>query len=389
MRRLAFVLLVSTCSAATAAPQLGPTLSDHAVLQRGQPIPVWGMARPGETVTVSLGSSTNTAKADRKGNWRVELPAMQAGGPYVLTASSATGTTTASDVLIGDVWLCSGQSNMEFPVRRALNGEGETQAAGDLQLRLMKVPQQLAEVPQDSFSKMPSWKAAVPETVGDFSAACYFMVRELRSSQNVPIGAIDDSWGGTPIRAWMNEASARASGAATVAELAALHRSNPTAATRQFGDQWGAWWRSQTGDAPGKEPWNTPAGLNWKPLPSLTYWDAWGSDWTKHIGAIWAERVITLSESEAKQAATLSLSAVDDADQTFVNGAAVGGLNDPANPRSYPVPVGVLKPGENRIVVYVRNNWGPGGFAGPPDKFARSEERRVGKECRSRWSPYH
>ena len=370
MRRIAFVLLVSTCSAAAAAPQLAPTLSDHAVLQRGQPIPVWGMAQPGETVTVSLGSSTRTAKADRKGNWSVELPAMQAGGPYVVTASSATGKATASDVMIGDVWLCSGQSNMEFPVRRALNGEGEAQAAADPQLRLMKVPQQLAEVPQNSFSKMPNWKAAVPETVSDFSAACYFMVRELRVSQKVPIGVIDDSWGGTPIRAWMNEASARASGAATVAELAALHRSNPTAATRKFGDQWGAWWRSQTGDALGEEPWNTSAGLSWKPLPSLTYWDSWGSDWTKHIGAIWAERVITLSASEAKQAATLSLSAVDDVDQTFVNGVAVGGLNDPANPRSYPVPVGVLKAGENRIVVYVRNNWGPGGFAGPAEKFA-------------------
>ena len=370
MRRLAFVLLVSTCSAASAAPQLGPTLIDHAVVQRDQPIPVWGTAGPGETVTVSLGSSTSSAKADRKGNWRVEMPAMQAGGPYVVTASSARGRTIARDVMIGDVWLCSGQSNMEFPVRRALNGEGEAQAAADPQLRLMKIPQQLAEVPQNGFSKMPIWRAAVPETVGDFSAACYFMVRELRASQKVPIGAIDDSWGGTPIRAWMNEASARASGAATVAELAALHRSNPAAATRRFGDQWGAWWRSQTSDAPGKEPWNTPAGLSWKPLPSLTYWDAWGSDWTKHIGAIWAERVVTLSASEARQAATLSLSAVDDVDQTFVNGAAVGGLNDPANPRSYPVPANVLRPGENRIVVYVRNNWGPGGFAGPADRFA-------------------
>jgi len=370
MRRLAFVLLVSTCSAATAAPQLGSPLTDHAVLQRGQVIPVWGAAQPGEKVSIALGSSTATAKADGKGNWRVDLPAMQAGGPFVLTASSASGTATASDILIGDVWLCSGQSNMEYPVKRALNGEGEAEASADPQLRLMKVEKQLAELPKRAFSKIPNWRAATPESVSDFSAACYFLVRALRASQKVPVGAIDDSWGGTPIRAWMNEDAARAGGAGALTDLAALHRSNPTAATRQFAEQWGEWWRSQTGDAAGKEPWNNRTGLAWKPVPSLTYWDSWGPDWTRHIGAIWAERLITLNDAEAKQGATLSLSAVDDVDQTFVNGVAVGGFNDPTNPRNYPVPAGVLKPGENRIIVYVRNNWGPGGFAGPADKFA-------------------
>ena len=177
----------------------------------------------------------------------------------------------------------------------------------------------------------------------------------------------------------------RLGGSAGVADLAALHRSKPNEATRRFGEQWGAWWRSQTGDAAGQEPWNERAGLKWKPVPSLNYWDEWGPEWSKRIGAIWAERVVTLTAAEAKQAATLSLSAVDDVDQTFVNGTAVGGLNDPANPRSYTVPAGVLKPGENRIVVYVRNNWGVGGFAGPADRFALTFADGASKPLGSDW----
>ncbi len=386
MRTIALALLATVSSTAQAAPQLATMFSDHAVLQRGQAIPVWGTAAPREKVTVSLGGSTKVATADKSGDWRVDLPAMQPGGPLVLTASSASGQAVANDVMIGDVWLCSGQSNMEYPVRRALNGEGEAQGGADAQLRLMKVPQQLAELPQRTFAKTPSWQVATPESVSHFSAACYFMVRELRASQKVPIGAIDDTWGGTPIRAWMNEASVRASGGGQYADLVALNRSDPAAAIRKFGEEWGAWWRAQTGDAVGSEPWNSRGSLTWAPIPSFAYWDAWGPEWVKYIGAIWAEKIVTLTAAEAAQAATLSLSVVDDADQTFVNGVAVGGLNDPVNPRRYNVPAGVLKPGENRIIVYARNYWGPGGFKGPADQFALSLKDGTSKPLGDGWT---
>jgi sialate O-acetylesterase len=385
MRTIALALLVAASSTAQAAPQLATMFADHAVLQRGQAIPIWGSAAPREKVTVSLGGATKVVTANKNGAWRVDLPPMQTGGPLVLTASSASGQAVANDVLIGDVWLCSGQSNMEYPVRRALNGEGEAQGGADAQLRLMKVPQQLAELPQRTFAKVPNWQVATPESVSHFSAACYFMVRELRASQKVPIGAIDDTWGGTPIRAWMNEASVRASGGGEYADLVALNRSHPDAAIRKFGEQWGAWWRAQTGDSVGSEPWNSRGRLAWAPIPSLAYWDEWGPEWVKYIGAIWAERVFTLTAGEAAQAATLSLSVVDDADQTFVNGVAVGGLNDPVNPRRYSIPAGVLKPGENRIVVYARNYWGPGGFKGPAGQFALTLKDGTSKPLGEGW----
>ena len=273
----------------------------------------------------------------------------------------------AQDVAVGDVWLCSGQSNMEYPLNRAL-GYGPTEAANDPDLRLMKVPHQVADSPQLSFKVAPAWKPSSPDSGGTFSAACYFMVHQLREAEKVPIGAIDDSWGATPIRQWMDEASVRAGGEGTLADLVRLQLTNPSAALRAFGDTWAAWWRSQTGDARGQEPWHASDRLKWKAVPKIDYWDAWAPEWKSFDGAVWFRRHVTLTQAQAKQGATLSLGVLDDMDQTWVNGVPIGGTNDWALQRSYPLPAGVLKPGANEIVIYVRDNFGPGGFAGPADK---------------------
>jgi sialate O-acetylesterase len=354
-------------SSAAAVPTIDPQFGSHAVIQRGRPVVLSGNAAPGERLSVSFAGERKSTTVGAAGRWRAVFRARSAGGPYSIALN---GSTAADDVAVGDVWLCSGQSNMEYPLRRALNGDAEVQGASDPQLRLMKVEQQLAGEPSARFAKPPSWNAASPDSAKDFSAACYFMVRELRASEKVPIGAIDDTWGGTPIRAWMDEAAVRSSGSADVAQVVDLYRSNPAAAVRQFGGEWGGWWRKQTGDKPGEEPWNASARLNWKPVPSLDYWDSWGPGWKTWIGSIWARKRLTLTPAEAAQPGTLSLSAVDDLDQTFVNGIPVGGTNDPSNPRSYPVPKGVLKAGVNEIMVFARNVWGQGGFKGRADQFA-------------------
>ena len=364
------ILAALLASAAAAAPTIDPQFGDHAIVQRGKPIVLGGDAAPGERLTVSFAGVRRTTSADSAGRWHASFPPQETGAALSIEVDAADGTASSSDIAIGDVWLCSGQSNMEYPLRRALNGDGEVAGAGDPRLRLMKVPQQLAGAPGVHFAKLPAWNPATPDSARDFSAACYFMVRELRSSEKVPIGAIDDTWGGTPIRAWMDEGSVGSSGGADEARIVDLYRADATAAVRQFGDQWGEWWRTQTGDKPGTEPWKASSRLAWKPLPSLEYWDSWGPEWKAWIGSIWARDRVTLTPAEAAEPATLSLSAVDDLDQTFVNGIAVGGTNDPTNPRSYPIPKGVLKPGANEIMVFARNVWGQGGFAGPSDKFA-------------------
>jgi sialate O-acetylesterase len=368
--RSPLILLVLLASAAGAAPTLDPQYGDHAVVQRGKPIVLSGSAAPGERVKVSFAGAIEQAQANAAGRWQAAFPARLAGGPLTIEATGADSASAgASDVMIGDVWLCSGQSNMEYPLRRALNGDGEVNDSADEGLRVMKVPQQLAGEPQAQFEKRPAWQRAAPDSVKDFSAACYFLARDLRRTEKVPVGAIDDSWGGTPIRAWMNEAAVRAGGNGDAADFVELHRRDPGAATARFGEQWGAWWRAQTGDMLGAEPWHASDRLAWKPVPTLGYWDSWGPEWKSFDGAIWARKRVTLTAAEAAAPATLAMSAIDDMDETFVNGVAVGGMSAPVTPRSYPIAPGVLRAGENEILVYARDFWGPGGLAGPPDAF--------------------
>jgi sialate O-acetylesterase len=246
-------LLVAAFPASAAdAPLLARIFADHVVLQRDRPIEVFGAANPGESVTVTMSGATRRITAGADGRWRVALPALPAGGPHTLIARTTDREQRAADVLIGDVWLCSGQSNMEYPLRRALNGEDEAASANDPQLRIVKIAQKATLDVDGSLAKTPQWRAVTPDSAKDFSAACYFMVRDLRAARKVPIGAIDATWGGTPIRAWMAEPAVRATGGAEHAGMVDLYRRDPFAATRAFGESWGAWWRSQTGDRAGQ-----------------------------------------------------------------------------------------------------------------------------------------
>jgi sialate O-acetylesterase len=378
--RSALILLGLLASAAAASPTIDPQYGDHAVIQRGKPVRLSGTAAPGERVTVSFAGQSRTATADASGHWQAAFPAPAQDSHSITVVGN--GTATAKDVAVGDVWLCSGQSNMEYPLRRALNGDGEVQSATDDDLRLMKVDKQLSNSPQGAFAKAPAWQRSTPDSARDFSAACFFMGRDLRTTQKVPIGLIDDSWGGTPIRAWMDEAAARASGNAAPADLLDLYRRDEAAALRKFGAEWEDWWRSRTGDKPGEEPWNAPGKIAWKPVPRIGNWNDWGGDWPAFDGAIWARRSVTLTAAEAAQSAALSLGVIDDMDQSFVNGVPVGGSSDPASPRDYKLGPGALRAGSNEIVVYVRDLWGPGGLMGPADtmqlRFADGHTRSLG-----------
>lgn len=180
---------------------LNPIFSDHAVLQRDQPIRVWGQAAPRARVDASLAGLTRSVRADASGRWSAEFPPHRAGGPYDLTVRSGGDVRTVSDVLIGDVYLCSGQSNMEFQTRNVTNAEAVLSTAGDAQLRMLHVQRRVAPTPQESLQTDDIWKTDKRENASDFSAVCYLFGRELRRWQNVPIGLIDASWEGTVIEA--------------------------------------------------------------------------------------------------------------------------------------------------------------------------------------------
>jgi sialate O-acetylesterase len=372
-------------SAAGAAPTLDPMFGDHAVIQRNAPVRVRGTGEPGEQMKVILAGRSSRARADKQGRWAAELPAMPAGGPYRLEVRGAGGSAAAADdLMVGDVWLCSGQSNMEWPLKQALNGEGEAAGANDPQLRLLKVPKRREIAPAASLAPEVRWRPAVPQSAANFSAACYFMARSLRQSHGVAIGAIDSTWGGTAIHSWMDEPGVRATGGAVDVDLLREYRRDPKGTVAKFGARWSDWWRQHSGDAVGQEPWHASDRLSWTAMPKIALWESWGVPALADFnGAMWARVRFTLTPEQAAQAATLSLGPIDDFDRSFVNGEAVGQTFMYDKPREYAVRPGLLKAGENEVLLYVLDTGGGGGMWGSPDALkltlADGSVRRLGE----------
>lgn len=349
----------------TAAPTPAALFADHAVLQRDRPISIWGRADPGAEVAVSLADRTARTTADAEGRWEATLPALPAGGPYDLTLESGGRTTVRRDILVGDVFLCSGQSNMALPVSRALNAPGEIAGSADDEIRLLTVPLRNLPTPQAEFATPLSWAPASPETVADFSAACYFFARDLRRDHDVPMGLIADAWGGSTIQAWMSAPALEAVGGHDAAlSILALYAAGRPEAQTAWGARWEAWWREH-GES---EPWREPAAASgWTAVPAMTPWEQWGApDLAEFNGMVWYRTEITLSAEQARQSALLSLGGVDEADQTWVNGVPVGASG--SGERTYPLADGLLKPGINTVTVNVLDTYGVGGLYGPSEK---------------------
>jgi sialate O-acetylesterase len=355
-------------------PLLHEMFQDHAVLQRDKPIKVWGHAAPGERVTVSLASSDARARADASGSWQVQLPPLPAGGPFVLTARGASGTTqTASDILVGDVFLCSGQSNMEWPVSRARDADEEISTAALPEIRMLTVQHATASMPVGSFQTPVSWQVAGPDTVGSWSAVCFFFARELRKSTHTPIGLIHSSWGGSNIRPWISATALRGLGSYDPAlALLALHAQDPKKAQAQFGAQWEDWWRAHTRDASGQEPWQPNANGSWRTAPAaLGDWRTWGVPELEHFtGLVWYRTHVILTAQQAQSAATLNLGPINQIDETWVNGRTLGNTFGYGTERTYTIDPGLLHEGDNVVVVNVLSTYGRGGLLG--DQAARS-----------------
>jgi sialate O-acetylesterase len=194
------LLIALLASPVVAAIKLPSILGDNMVLQRDRPVAVWGWDEPGTEVTVAIGDNQAVAKADESGKWSLQLSAMPAGGPHKMTVTG-TDTVTLENILVGEVWLCSGQSNMEWTVGSSNNAQEEIAAADYPKIRHIKIPHVPAETPQ---SDVPSdgWKVCSPETVGGFTACGFFMARYLQKELDVPIGLIGSNWGGTRIEPW-------------------------------------------------------------------------------------------------------------------------------------------------------------------------------------------
>jgi sialate O-acetylesterase len=363
---LATAMGLSTPLLATqaAAAPLASVFSDHAVLQRDQPIRVWGKAAPNAAVAIDLSGTAASATADAQGRWSAALPARPAGGAALtLTVQAGGERQVVSDLVMGDVWLCSGQSNMEYPLRRALAGDGEVASAGDPDIRLLQTGKISKPAPQDDLPAGVVWKAATPASAAEFSAACFFLGKDLRKTQHVPIGLIDATWGGSVIQDWISREGLSAlktyDEGLTVLDAYARDPADGQAKWAAMLDRWAA---AKLGAA--NDGWKPDLDDKaWKTMPMEQFWES-NPGLETFDGTIWLRTEITLSKAQAAQGATLALGPVDDMDTTFVNGREVGAMQSWNGPRNYKIAPGVLKAGRNLIAVRAVDSGGGGGAWG-------------------------
>lgn len=353
------------------APLLHPLFQDHAVLQRDQPVRVWGRAEPGQAVRVELAGRRASVRAGADGHWEARLPALPAGGPHVLQVRAGARAQRVEDVLVGDVWLCSGQSNMELQVWRALDARAELAGAANDRIRLLTVPQREALVPQWDFGQPVQWRPVTTDSVRDFSAACYYFARELQKHVDVPMGLVNAAWGGSRIEAWISAPALRATGQYD-AELDVLDRyaADPLAGIADWGRLWQAWWSSRPGVPADDRPWEGTG--QWRDAPAqLGAWEQWGvPELAGFDGMVWYRSHVVLDAAQAAQEATLVLGPADEVDMTWVNGRAVGSTYGAGGERRYRLPPGLLRAGRNEVVVNVLDTWRDGGLAGPASAHA-------------------
>lgn len=357
---------------AATAQLLHPMFQDHTILQRNRPIKVYGDAAPRTEISVTLGTASGKGRAGADGHWTVTLPALAAGGPYTLTATANGETRTANDVLVGDVFLCTGQSNMAFGQRQAQGAADDARTATDGQIRQLNIATNASLAPRRSFASAVRWVVGSPETVGNFSATCYYFARELKRTTNVPVGMVVAAWGGARVRNWVSEQGLRRLGLDhDDLDMLALARTDQQTALRRWGAKWEAWWKKQRPQE--GEPWAAEYNdSSWKTAPAgLGAWALWnGTSPDGFVGQMWLRTTVSLSTDQAaKPGAVLDLGSVNEEDETWINGKDVGASSF-ANRTQHPIRPGVLKAGSNVIATNIFCSWRNCGIRGAADTRA-------------------
>jgi len=367
----AIILTLLTALPLHCQVRLPRLISDGMVLQRDTELKIWGWASPGESLTVTFAGTEVPARADAGGEWMVMLPPMKAGGPHTMTIE-ASNRLTVSNIMIGDVWLCSGQSNMELPVRRVrLLYETEIAAAGNNNIRSFTVPKVFVfKEPQSDLSG-GRWTDANPETVLDFPAAGGFFAGEIYDKYKVPVGLLTSAFGGSPAEAWISEESLKEF-PVHHDELLRCKSDSLVAAIEEADQKRIREWYTQLAQSdvayrtPGVH-WHDPelSSDDWKSITIPGYWSA--TDLKGINGSVWFRKEITVPASAAGEPGQLNLGRIVDADSAFLNGTFIGTVSYQYPPRWYEIPAGLLEEGRNVLTVRVISNIGDGGFV--PDKF--------------------
>jgi sialate O-acetylesterase len=338
--------------------------SDGMVLQRNKAIPVWGWADANEKVEVHFNKQTKTITADQNGKWMVKLDSEKAGGPFELTITGKN-KIVITNVLVGEVWICSGQSNMEFQMYKTMNSKEEIEDSNYPMIRHFGVAQDLSGSPKDDL-KAGKWAVCNKENVKDFTAVGYFFAKKLYAELKIPIGIINTSWGGTCVETWTSREAFEKSDdfKAMIAEVPQVDMESVFET-----------YKKSVLDNIKKIQGFDVTMANENQFKDLNFQDAnwpeikvpslWENQQIGNIdGVVWMRKTIVLSAEQAQKEAVLHLSKVDDEDVTYVNGVQVGTNNIWEAQRIYKIPAGVLKEGANVIAVRISDYSGGGGIYG-------------------------
>ena len=355
--------------AVAAQVKLPRLVSDGMVLQRGVPIKVWGWAAPGENITVQFdGEKVSTVTGDDR-VWSVLLKPRKAGGPYIMEVNGIN-HIRVKDILVGDVWVCSGQSNMEIPMERVKEKYAALIAqAGNPSIRQFAVAIRTNfNSPMEDLSS-GRWESVDTASILRFTAVGYFFARTLFEKYHVPIGLLKVSSGGSPAEAWLSDNASYAFPA--YRDIAAkykdsAYRDSIAQRDKAISDGWYRNIREKDEGMQGPRPWYDPAydASGWKTMALPGYWTHQGLPSVN--GVVWFRREIEVPPAMVGKPAKLLLGCIVDRDSVYVNGQFAGTIGYRYPPRRYDLPAGLLKSGKNTIVIRVINSAGDGGFV--PDK---------------------
>ena len=345
--------------------RLPKIFNDNMVLQRDHSIPVWGWADSKEKITVRFNQQTRVVTADKSGKWKIEFLAQSAGGPFQLTIT-AKNSITLNNILVGDVWVCSGQSNMEFNLKNSSDAKNEIIHANYPQIRQFEVPRVVALKSKDDLTG-GDWKLCDPTTAGNFTAVGYYFAKVLNADLNVPIGLINTSWGGTHSETWTSRNAFENSdeykdmiATMPVLDIDSLTKEKIATISKRLKKLQPSFSPSATEIS----SWKTISfdDSHWPKMKLPGFWEqqALGDI----DGIVWFRKTVQVNAADAGKAAVIELSMIDDADICYVNGVEVGNTNSYNAQRKYHIPAGILREGNNVIAVRVQDIGGDGGIYG-------------------------
>jgi sialate O-acetylesterase len=333
------------------------------VLQKGVENAIWGWADKGEKIKAELNGKVVTTRADKDGKWSVKLPAMEYGGPYTMTITGKN-KIQFSNVMIGEVWVCSGQSNMEFPVSGVLNAKAEIENADFPKMRLFTIQRRASQKPESDLDA-GEWAVCSPASVAQFSAVGYFFGRKIMKDLNVAVGLIHTSWGGTVAETWTSSETIK-----NDSDFVDSWKELQKADLKNYEVSLKERINSVMSGHPNKDNglllgYNTATfdDSDWKTIKTPGLWEDRG--YRGFNGIAWFRKSIKLDKNQAGAGIVLSLGKIDDYDVCWVNGVEVGKTDIYTTDRVYNVPSSVLKEGENVIALKITDFGGGGGLYSP------------------------